>query len=162
MYTEVIKTISSLFIFSFFLFIYFFLWKRICTHKNMSHLEVYAHVKNFCLCCLVLAYFTFVSWFLLVMCFCVQKIFSSKKKKKKDRLDIVLITSIYNTNNPFFPLPKINFFHNANLAHLQLDLDSSMLINQYKVVLVTIGCSTLNKVNEWMNYKIDLHFLIHP
>ena len=41
--------------------VYFFLRKRFLAHKNTSHLKVYAHVKNCCLCCLVLAYFCFVS-----------------------------------------------------------------------------------------------------
>ena len=63
----------------------FFLTKIFRAHKNMSHLEVYAGVQNCCLCCLVLAYLCFVSWFLLMMCFCAREMFSSKKKlKKKD------------------------------------------------------------------------------
>ena len=43
----------------------------------------------------MLAYFCFVSWFLLVTCFCARKIFSSKKKKK-NKLEIILIVLIYN------------------------------------------------------------------
>ena len=39
--------------------------------------------------------FFFVSWFLLVTCFCAREIFLSKKKT--NRLEIVLITSIYYT-----------------------------------------------------------------
>ena len=31
--------------------------KIFCAHLNTSHLEVYARVKNCCLCCLVLDYF---------------------------------------------------------------------------------------------------------
>ena len=65
-------------------------------YKNTSHLGVYARVKNCCLCCSVLAYFCFVSWFLLVTCFCECKIFSSNKI---NRLEIILITSIYNTTD---------------------------------------------------------------
>ena len=42
----------------------------------------FARVKNCCLCCLVLAYFCFVSWFSLVKS-CAREIFSSKKKQKK-------------------------------------------------------------------------------
>ena len=76
----VIKTISTLFIF-YFIFS-FFLTKRFRAHKNTSHLEVHARVKNCCLCCLVLAYFCFVYWFILVTCFCVPKIFSSEKNKQ--------------------------------------------------------------------------------
>ena len=60
--------------------VYFLLTKRFRAHKNMSHLEVYARVKNCCLFSLVLAYFCFVTWFLLVTCFCAREIFSSKKK----------------------------------------------------------------------------------
>ena len=68
----------------------FFLRKRFRAHKNKSHLEVYARMKNCCLCCLVLAYFCFVSWFLLVTCFCAREIFSSKKKKKKKKAGLKL------------------------------------------------------------------------
>ena len=73
----------------------FFLAKRFRAHKITPHLEVYVRVKSYCLCCLVLVYFCFVSWFLLVAGFCGRKIFLSKKKK--NRLEIVLITSIYYT-----------------------------------------------------------------
>ena len=73
----VIKTISSLFV----LFV-FFLTKRFRTHKNMSQIKVYVRVENCCFCCLVLTCFCFVSWFLLVTCFCARKIFSSKKNKQ--------------------------------------------------------------------------------
>ena len=44
-------------------------------------LEVFVLPKNGCLCCLVLAYFCFVSWFSLVTCFCAREIFSLKKRK---------------------------------------------------------------------------------
>ena len=64
---------------------YFVFWGKDFTHKNTSHLEVYAHMKKCCLCCLVLAYFCFVSWFLLAMCFCAQNLFLKKKKKKKNQ-----------------------------------------------------------------------------
>ena len=57
--------------------VYFFLRKRFCAHKNTSHLEVYPRVKNCCLCCVLFAGFCFVSWFLLVTCFCAREIFSS-------------------------------------------------------------------------------------
>ena len=76
----------------------FFLTKRFLVHKNTSHLEAYARVKNCCLCCLALVYFCFVSWFLLVTCFCVREIFSSKKI---NRLEIVLITSLYYTTEVY-------------------------------------------------------------
>ena len=80
MHIEVIKTISRM--------LFFFLTKRFRAHKNTSHLEVYARVKNCCLCCLILAYFCFVSWFLLVTCFCTRETFSSKKNKQAwKRLD---------------------------------------------------------------------------
>ena len=74
----------------------YFLWRKdfACT-KTRHTLEVYTRVKNCCLCCLVLPYFCFVSWFLLVTCFCARKIFSCKKKK--NRLEIVLTTSVYYT-----------------------------------------------------------------
>ena len=72
----------------------FFLTKRFRVHKNTSHLEVYARVKNCYLCCLVLAYFCFVSLFSLVTCFCTREIFSSKKI---NRLEIVRIASFSNT-----------------------------------------------------------------
>ena len=51
-------------------------------------LEVFA--KICCLCCLVFAYFCFVSWFLLMTCVCRLKFFSYKEI---NRLEIVLITS---------------------------------------------------------------------
>ena len=66
LYIEVMRIISSLF------FFFFFLRKRFREHKNTTHLEVYVRVKNCCLCCLMLAYFCFVSWFLLVACFCAR------------------------------------------------------------------------------------------
>ena len=90
-------------------FIIIFFRKRFHIHKNMSHLEVYAHMKNCCLYCLVLAYFCFVSWFLLVVCFCACKIFSLKKKnnKKINRLEIVLITSLYYTTRNSSSLPNV-------------------------------------------------------
>ena len=50
--------------------------------QSIQCLEVYAHVKNCCLYYLVLAYFSFVSWFSLVTCFCAREIFSSKKGKQ--------------------------------------------------------------------------------
>ena len=76
--------------------------KRFRTHEDMSHLEVYARMKNCCLCCLMLAYICFVSWFLLVRCeiFCARKI-SSSRKKKKNRFGIVLITSLYYTTSVY-------------------------------------------------------------
>ena len=77
--------------------VYLFLRKRFRAHKNTSFLEIYASEKNCCLCCLVLAYLCFVSWLLLVMCFCARKIFFSK-----NRLEIVLITSVYNTTPEHF------------------------------------------------------------
>ena len=81
---EAIRTISSLLI--------FFLRKNFKPRKRIQTiftlLEVFVREKNCCLCCLVFACFCFVSWFLLVMCFCAFKIF-----KKKNRLEIVLITS---------------------------------------------------------------------
>ena len=61
----------------------FFWWKDFARTKTRHTLEVYARMKNCCLRCLVLACFCFVSWFLLVMCFCAREIFLSKKKKKK-------------------------------------------------------------------------------
>ena len=61
---------------------WFFLTKRSCARKSASHLEVYSRVKNRCLSCLVLAYFCFVSWFLLATCFCAREVFSSNKKKE--------------------------------------------------------------------------------
>ena len=50
---EAIWTILSLFI--------IFFMKIFHKHKSTTQLEVYAHMKNCCLCCLVLAYFCFVS-----------------------------------------------------------------------------------------------------
>ena len=67
----------------FFLFFFFFMTKRFRTHKNTSRLEVYACLKNCCLCCLVLASFCFLGWFLPVTCFCDREIFSSKKNNKQ-------------------------------------------------------------------------------
>ena len=83
LYNEVIKRTSSL-------FIYFFFLKRFCAHNNMSHPEVYARVKNCCLCCFVLVYFCFVCWFSLVACFCACEIYSSKKIKKKKKTGLKL------------------------------------------------------------------------
>ena len=37
--------------------------------------KCFAHEKNCCLCCLVLAYFCFISWFVAVTCFCGREIF---------------------------------------------------------------------------------------
>ena len=110
---EAIETILSLFIYL------FFLMKRFRAHKNTSHLEVYARVKNCCLCCLVLAYFCFVSSFSLVTCFCVREIFSSKKKKiiiinKINRIEILQIVSIYNTTPIGDAQNKKNFFLQNN------------------------------------------------
>ena len=63
--------------------LFYFFWRKdfACT-KTRHTLEVYAHVKNCCLYYLVLAYFSFVSWFSLVTCFCAREIFSSKKGKQ--------------------------------------------------------------------------------
>ena len=62
---------------------YFFWWKDFACTKTRHMLEVYVCMKNCCLCCLVLAYFCFVCWFLLVTCFCAHETFSSKKKNKQ-------------------------------------------------------------------------------
>ena len=80
--------------------VYLFLAERFRTHKNMSHIN--AHLKNCCLCCLVLAYFCFVSWFSFVTYFCAREIFPSKKI---NRLEIVLITSFYNTTEVYLYQP---------------------------------------------------------
>ena len=79
---EVIRTISSLFI--------FFSKKILSTKKAPKRketiftlLEVIVHAENGCLYCLVFACFCFISWFLLVTCFCAFKIFSGKKKNKQ-------------------------------------------------------------------------------
>ena len=89
MYIEAIQTISSLSM--------FFLRKKFRAHKNTSHLEVYARLKNCCLCCLALAFFL-----VLLVDFCLWHVFVRakffpQKKKKKNRLEIVRIASIYNT-----------------------------------------------------------------
>ena len=94
----------------------FFFTKRFRAHKNTSPLEVYACVKNCCLCCLVLAYFCFVSWFLLVTCFCARKIFSSKKINK---VEIVLIASLY--------YPTIFNIAFGRMIYLSLNLLSNVI-----------------------------------
>ena len=78
---EVIKTISSLFIY---LFIYLF-YKKILIVKKASIftlLEVFVCAKN-CLYCLVFACFCFVNWFLLCCIFVRSKSFCKKKKKNE-------------------------------------------------------------------------------
>ena len=58
-------------------------WRKDFASTKTHHiLEVYARVKKLLSFCLVLAYFCFVSWFLLVQCFCAREIFSSKKNKQ--------------------------------------------------------------------------------
>ena len=87
---EVIKTISSLFIYLF--------YEKILSKKKaqkrkqtiFTFLEVFfVRPKICCLCCFLFACFCFVSWCLLVTCFSK----SFHKKKKKNRLEIVLTTS---------------------------------------------------------------------
>ena len=60
---------------------YFFFEETILRAQKHVTPRSFAHVKNCCLCCLVLASFCFVSWFLLGSCFCEHEIFSSKKIK---------------------------------------------------------------------------------
>ena len=75
---EVIKTISSLFI---------FFYEKILRVKKapkrkqttFTLLEVFVHAKNCCLYCLVFACFCVVSWFLLVGVFVRLKFFHKKK-----------------------------------------------------------------------------------
>ena len=116
-----------------YLFIYFFWEKDFARTKRRHTLEVYTRVKNCCLCCLVLAYFCFSLLILLVTCFCAREIFSLKKIIKS--LEIVLITSIYNTTvfkndekcflfhlkNPF--VLKILKFLSWYFGHLEKRLD---------------------------------------
>ena len=106
---EIIKTVSS---------VLFFYEKILSIKKHESakqtiftFLEVFAHVKNCSLCCLVFDYFCFVSWFLLVTCFCAFKIFSLKKKIIIiNRFESALITfTILLTCNPNNP-PIENLF----------------------------------------------------
>ena len=58
---------------------YFFLTKKLRAHKNTSHFEVYARVKNCCICCLVLAYFCFPSWF------CLWRVFVRAKSSPQNK-----------------------------------------------------------------------------
>ena len=62
--------------------------------KNISHVEVYASMKNCYLCCLVLAYFCLLADFCLWRVFVRSKSF---RQKKINRLEIVRIASINNT-----------------------------------------------------------------
>ena len=71
---EVIRTILGLFI---------FLWKDFECKKStktqkkwFSLSEVFMRTKNCCVCCFSFAYFCFVNWVLLVICFYTLKIFS--------------------------------------------------------------------------------------
>ena len=48
-------------------------------NKQFIPLMRFLCTENCCFCCLVFAYFCFVSWFLLVLYFCVAKIFLKKK-----------------------------------------------------------------------------------
>ena len=73
---------------------FFFFTKRFWEHKNTSHPEVYASLKNCWLCCLALAYFFLLADFCLWHVFVRTKSF---RQKKTNRLEIVLITSIYYT-----------------------------------------------------------------
>ena len=128
--------------------------KRFCAHKNMSHLEVYVRVKNCCLCCLVLAYFCFVSWFLLVTCFCARKIFSSKKKTTKKQKQKQkqnnnnnkkfdnLITSIYNTTALVHPnhYKKIFTFFSVRNENAVLQLASFSNCKLVKYVYLLSFC----------------------
>ena len=90
---EVIKTISSLFIYLF--------YEKILSKKKaqkrkqtiFTFLEVFfVRPKICCLCCFLFACFCFVSWCLLCLFLCAQNLFI-KKKTKKNRLEIVLTTS---------------------------------------------------------------------
>ena len=54
----------------------YFIYEKISrAQKDITPIS-FARVKNCCLCSLVLAYFCFVSWFLLVTYFCACEIFS--------------------------------------------------------------------------------------
>ena len=79
----VIGTISSQFIYLFFFFLRkHFVRKKIPKRKRnnfnplRSLLEVFVRAKKCCLCVFLFAKFCFVSWLLLVTCFCALKIFS--------------------------------------------------------------------------------------
>ena len=67
-------------------------------------------MKNCCFCCLVLAYFCFVSWFLLMTCFFGREIFSSKKNKQAwNCLDNLII--LYYLRVPLSThLPRIHLY----------------------------------------------------
>ena len=72
---EAIKAILSLFIF-FHENILSLKKAPKCKQTIFTLLEVFVHAKNCCIYCLVFPCFCFVSWFLLVTCFCALKIFS--------------------------------------------------------------------------------------
>ena len=82
-----------------YLFIYLFIYyKQILnaqksTKRKQATFALFLAVraKNRCLCCFLLAYFSFVSWFLLARIFCAFKICLLKKI---NRLKIVSIASI--------------------------------------------------------------------
>ena len=59
--------------------------------NDFHPLRSFSAHKKCCLCCLMLVYFCFLSWFLLVSVFVRAKSFC--KNKRKNRLEIVLITS---------------------------------------------------------------------
>ena len=100
---EIIKTVSS---------VLFFYEKILSIKKHESAkqtiftlLEVFVHVKNCCLCCLVFDYFFFVSWFCLWHVFVRLKSFRKKKKIIIiNRFESALITFTIllscNPNNP--------------------------------------------------------------
>ena len=71
------------------------------TQKHVTP-RSFARVKNCCLCCLMLPYFCFVSWFSFVTCFCARKIFSSKKNKQDWNCPDSLNTQYY-WGDPYQP-----------------------------------------------------------
>ena len=120
-----------------------------------SLLEVFARAKNCCPCCLVSAYFVLLACFGLICVFVHLKCFDKKKKKKKNRSKIALITSYtillnYTPLNPpikncFSTNFSTNFLHRIYfyaLIFICQDLFSSVK-TYFHVCAISFNCANL-------------------
>ena len=53
--------------------------------NDLHLLRSFCARKKYCLCCLMFAYFCFVSWFWFDAFFYIQNLFVKKKKKKRNK-----------------------------------------------------------------------------
>ena len=98
------------------LFVFYGRFRGHKKHQNTKQtistlLEVFARGKNCCLCCLVFPCFCFVGWFLIFgvdVLFCARDLFV-KKKIITNRLEIVLITSLFYTAVMYFTMLLLIF-----------------------------------------------------